>query len=99
MGEWLLFPPFGRAQELAKKLHIPFGYLFLSEPPADDTPIPDLRTFEPNAPQRPSLEFVDLLNDVLVKQLWYRENQQELINRRCRSSVDSRCRLAWSGSL
>ena len=72
------FPPFGKAQLLAQKLHIPFGYLFLSDPPAEYTPIPDLRTLDPDAPRKPSPEFLDLLNDVLVKQLWYHENQQEL---------------------
>lgn len=72
------FPPFGKAQLLAQKLHIPFGYLFLSDPPAEYTPIPDLRTLDADIPRKPSPEFLDLLNDVLVKQRWYHENQQEL---------------------
>ena len=37
-------PPFGKAQELAKTLKVPFGFLFLSDPPPDKTLIPDLRT-------------------------------------------------------
>jgi Zn-dependent peptidase ImmA (M78 family)/DNA-binding XRE family transcriptional regulator len=72
------FPPFGKAQELAKRLYVPFGYLFLSEPPDEKPPIPDLRTLDPNSPQKPSPGFLDLLNDVLVKQLWYREHQKEI---------------------
>ena len=37
-------PSFLQAQKLAKVLHIPFGYLFLQQPPQEALPIPDLRT-------------------------------------------------------
>lgn len=37
-------PDFRKAQKLAVALHIPFGYLFLSDPPKNDIKIPDLRT-------------------------------------------------------
>lgn len=64
------YPPFGRAQELASTLKIPFGYFFLSNAPAQTPPIPDLRTV--NGERRPpSADFSDLLNDVLVKHDWY----------------------------
>lgn len=65
-------PPFGKAQELAKTLKVPFGFLFLSEPPVDKTPIPDLRTVVEGRTERLSPDFLDLLNDVLVKHEWYR---------------------------
>lgn len=64
-------PPFSKAQELAKLLRIPFGYLFLSEPPAVELPLPDFRGTP--ASYVPSQEFQELLNDVLVKQDWYRD--------------------------
>lgn len=70
-------PPFGKAQELAKTLRIPFGYLFLSNPPADTTPIPDLRTIEDGRSPKPSPDFIDLLNEVLVKHDWFREFAEE----------------------
>jgi Zn-dependent peptidase ImmA (M78 family)/transcriptional regulator with XRE-family HTH domain len=64
------YPPFGRAQDLAKALEIPFGYLFLSGPPVDRPTIPDLRKIDPN--HRPDSQgFIDLLNDILVKHDWY----------------------------
>lgn len=69
------FPAFGRAQEIAKTLRIPFGYLFLSSPPVDAAPLPDLRTLN-GAPRPPSPDFSDLLNEVLVKHDWYREHAQ-----------------------
>lgn len=40
----LLCPTFRQAQTFADKTFIPFGYLFLSEPPRETLPIPDLRT-------------------------------------------------------
>jgi Zn-dependent peptidase ImmA (M78 family)/DNA-binding XRE family transcriptional regulator len=65
-------PPFGKAQDLAKTLKVPFGFLFLSEPPSEKTPIPDLRTVGEGGPAKLSPDFLELLNDVLVKQEWYR---------------------------
>jgi Zn-dependent peptidase ImmA (M78 family)/transcriptional regulator with XRE-family HTH domain len=64
-------PPFQTAQELAKLFRIPFGFLFLPKPPQADLPLPDFRTLERN--YRPTPDFLELLNDVLVKQDWYRE--------------------------
>lgn len=37
-------PSFRQAQNLARTLRIPFGYLFISEPPQEIIPLPDLRT-------------------------------------------------------
>lgn len=37
-------PTFRQAQRFADKTYIPFGYLFLNEPPKEELPIPDLRT-------------------------------------------------------
>ena len=64
-------PPFPKAQLLAKALRIPFGYLFLPEPPSLDLPLPDFRNFDPA--YRPSPNLRELLNDVMVKQDWYRD--------------------------
>jgi Zn-dependent peptidase ImmA (M78 family)/DNA-binding XRE family transcriptional regulator len=65
-------PPFGRAQDLARTLEIPFGYLFLSTPPTEQPPIPDLRAIDQRR-RTLSPEFVDLLNDVMVKHDWFVE--------------------------
>jgi Zn-dependent peptidase ImmA (M78 family)/DNA-binding XRE family transcriptional regulator len=70
-------PPFGKAQDLAKTLRVPFGFLFLSEPPPQKTPIPDLRTVVEGRTANLSPDFLDLLNDVLVKHEWYREYLEE----------------------
>lgn len=70
-------PPFGRAEKLADKLRIPFGYLFLSKPPKDDFPLPDLRTVGSIAVSKPSLNFIEVVDDALLKQQWYSEYLQE----------------------
>jgi Zn-dependent peptidase ImmA (M78 family)/transcriptional regulator with XRE-family HTH domain len=64
-------PPFRKAQDLAKLLRIPFGFLFLPKPPEIDLPLPDFRTLAPK--YKPTPEFLNLLNDILVKQDWYRD--------------------------
>lgn len=71
------FPPFPKAQELARRLRVPFGFLFLSHPPSDEVPIPDLRTVREGEIQEPSPDFLELLNDVLIKKDWYREYLRE----------------------
>ncbi len=45
---------FKQAQVFASKAHVPFGYLFLREPPLEELPIPDLRTLENRGVRRPS---------------------------------------------
>ena len=69
-------PTFRQAQRLAQTLHVPFGYLFLSEPPVQELPIPDLRTFPVSQPKEPSPEFLDLLYDTMNKHQWFREYRQ-----------------------
>lgn len=69
-------PSFAQAREIAKKLHVPFGFLFLSSPPSLKIPMPDLRTVSGEPLAEPSPEFVDLTYDVLRKQQWFREYQE-----------------------
>jgi Zn-dependent peptidase ImmA (M78 family) len=67
-------PNFPQAIELAKKLKIPFGYLFLDSPPQEKFPLPDLRTLTGFRYQKPSPNFLEVLYDALRKQDWYREH-------------------------
>lgn len=71
-------PHFSKAQRLAHFLRVPFGVLFLSNRPKDDSiPIPDFRTLDEEAPLHPSPELADVLNDVSLKQEWYREYAEQ----------------------
>lgn len=71
------YPTFRQAQVLARTLRIPFGYLFLSEPPDETPAIPDLRTIHDERYIQLSVDFLDTLNDALRKQDWYREYLQQ----------------------
>lgn len=68
-----LRPTLSQAQSLASRLHIPFGYLFLTSPPTDILPLPDLRTVAGASPSAPSPDFLDVILDAQRKQAWYRE--------------------------
>jgi transcriptional regulator with XRE-family HTH domain len=65
-------PTFAQAQKVADTLHVPFGYLFLPEPPDERLPLGDFRV-APGKRIPPSAELIDTVNDVLFKQQWYRE--------------------------
>lgn len=64
---------FNQAMLFAEKTHIPFGYLFLTAPPLETLPIPDLRTQDNRAVHQPSTELLDLVKLMLQRQEWYRE--------------------------
>lgn len=70
-------PPYAKAQQLANALRIPFGFLFLPAPPPDDVPLPDLRTRQDRKPEEASPELLDVVNDALRRQDWYREYAEE----------------------
>ncbi len=68
-------PTFNQARDIAGRLFIPFGYLFLSNPPPDlPLPLPDLRTVEGTPSQPPSPDFLEVVHDAQRKQAWYRED-------------------------
>ena len=69
-------PTLRQAQRFARSLYVPFGYLYLSEPPVEELPIADFRTIPGQSPPKPSPDLLDLLNDVLGKQQWYREYRE-----------------------
>ena len=65
-----------QAEKLAKKARIPFGFLFLAEPPEVTRPtIPDLRQVQDAEPL--SDGFYETLEDVLAKQHWFIEYLSE----------------------
>jgi Zn-dependent peptidase ImmA (M78 family)/transcriptional regulator with XRE-family HTH domain len=65
-------PTFRQAQQWASLAHVPFGYLFLNEPPKEVLPLPDLRTVgSAAAPAAPSVDLLDTVRDVLKKHEWY----------------------------
>lgn len=68
-------PTFRQARMFARALYIPFGYLYLREPPAEKMPLADFRTTKQSRPE-PTPDLLDLLNGVLGKQHWLREYRE-----------------------
>ncbi len=66
-------PTFRQAQNLAKRLRIPFGYLFLADPPSEELPLPDFRRAPAGGTRKPSVDLRDVIADVLRHQDWYRD--------------------------
>ncbi|CAJ0721928.1 MULTISPECIES: helix-turn-helix domain-containing protein [Ralstonia] len=62
-----------QAMKFAKEAGVPFGYLFLPEPPAEREPLPiaDFRTLPEKHPL--TKDFYDVFNDIEFKQAWYRD--------------------------
>ena len=67
-------PTFLQAQKLAQSLRAPFGYLFLTEPPVEYLPLPDLRTLGGAPVPRPSVDLLDTIRLALQRQTWYVEH-------------------------
>jgi Zn-dependent peptidase ImmA (M78 family) len=66
-------PTFKQAQRLAKRLRVPFGFLFLADPPPSDLPLPDFRRVHGPGTAAASVDLRDVISDVLRKQDWYRD--------------------------
>jgi transcriptional regulator with XRE-family HTH domain len=69
-------PSYSQAVILARKLGIPFGYLFLSSVPSRPLPLPDLRTVQGVIPRIPSPSLLAVVEDAIRKQHWYSETLQ-----------------------
>lgn len=66
----------GRArhtEKIANNLHIPFGYLFLKNPPEEELPIPDLRTGSKGNIREISIDLIDVINETRRRQDAYKE--------------------------
>ncbi|MGY3854829.1 helix-turn-helix domain-containing protein [Aeromonas aquatilis] len=65
---------FKQAMDFAVKAHVPFGYLFLLQPPVDELPIPDLRTVDSKGVGRPSAALVEVIKLMQLRQEWFRDH-------------------------
>ena len=65
-------PTFKQADDFASRVHVPVGYLFLSEPPVESIPIPDYRTIAGTHVANPSPDLLDVIRNCQDRQSWYR---------------------------
>ncbi len=70
-------PTLKQLEDFAKATYVPFGYLFLPEPPEEQIPIPDLRTIRNQDIRHPSPDLLDTLHAMQRRQGWLREELLE----------------------
>ena len=70
-------PTMKQLEKFAKATRVPFGFLFLPEPPELPLPMPDFRTLESRRPQGVSPELLDTIHQMQRRQAWLREERIE----------------------
>ncbi len=70
-------PTMRQLQDFAKSTRVPYGFLFLPEPPAMDLPFADFRTVESQRAQGISPELMDTVHLMRRRQAWLREERME----------------------
>ena len=66
-------PTLKQVEAFADAVHVPVGYLFLTEPPEERVPIPDFRTLAGQAVTHASPNLLDTIYACQERQSWYRE--------------------------
>ncbi len=69
-------PTIKQLEAFSKKVHIPFGYLFLQKPPVEEIPIPYFRSND-NRAEKVSVNVYDTIQLMVQRQDWLREYLKE----------------------
>ncbi|MFA7545795.1 MAG: ImmA/IrrE family metallo-endopeptidase [Candidatus Cloacimonadaceae bacterium] len=70
-------PTYKQLKDLAQKIRLPIGYLFLEQIPDLELPVPFYRTYKTGQSQTPSPELIDTIFTMQRRQIWLREYQIE----------------------
>ena len=66
-------PTMRQLEDFARRTRVPFGYLFLNRPPAEQLPIPDFRSVRDRSVRAFSPELLDTIHLMQRRQDWARE--------------------------
>ena len=66
-------PTYRQLEAFARRAMVPFGYLFLEEPPTEELPVPDYRTRTDDAVRRPTPNLIETIFEMQRRQDWMRE--------------------------
>ncbi|WP_163400063.1 ImmA/IrrE family metallo-endopeptidase [Flavobacterium fluviatile] len=71
-------PTVKQLEDFTHKVHVPFGYMFLENPPIEKVPLPFFRTGSVNETNKVSLNVFHTIQNILDRQNWLTEYLNEL---------------------
>lgn len=94
LPEWItgkVKPTLKQVERFARAVHVPIGYLFLSDPPVERLPIPDFRTV--------GNEYIDHLSPDLLDTIYLCQQRQEWYHDYAQTMGEPECPIVASAKL
>lgn len=66
-------PTYNQLESFARRAMVPFGYLFLEQPPDEELPVPDYRTRADAGVRQPTPNLIETIFEMQRRQDWMRE--------------------------
>jgi Zn-dependent peptidase ImmA (M78 family) len=66
-------PTYNQLESFARQAMVPFGYLFLEQPPNEELPVPDYRTRTDEGVRQPTPNLIETIFEMQRRQDWMRE--------------------------
>src|SRR5882724_2414723 len=70
-------PTHSQLEKFARRAMVPFGYLFLQQPPDEALPVPDYRTRTDERVRQPSPNLIETIFEMQTRRDWMREHLVE----------------------